>query len=106
MEASTLDWLITLLALHIVALVGAIHLFKGAPCWMQKVSIFLLGLSFITCCAAYIAAIARVEYWWGFLIIAAALEHAAVLLYVFRVWWQGEQNKWNSSISSRSSPIS
>lgn len=105
MEFATLDWLITLLSVHIIALAGTIYLYRGAPCWMQKLSIAILILSFIVCCAAYIAALARVESWWGFLVVAAALEHLAVLLYVFRVWWQGEQKKWIYSTSSRNSPI-
>lgn len=87
-EGSTLEWLLTLLAVHAVALLGVIVLFKGAPCWMQKVAMGLLIAAFIVFCIAYVAALARIDYWWAFLAIAAALEHVAVLIYVFRVWWQ------------------
>lgn len=90
MEASTLDWLFTLLAVHVVGLVIAIRLFWGAPCWMQKLSVALLILAFAVYCAAYGAALARLEAWWLLLAVAAAVEHLAVMLYVFRIWWQGD----------------
>lgn len=89
MEASTLDWLITLLAVHVLALAGVIHMFRGAPCWMQRMAIGLLIVAFILFCVAYIAALAHVDNWWAFLVVAAVLEHHAVLLYVFRIVWQG-----------------
>lgn len=95
MEASTLDWLVTLLAVHVLWLVGVIHLFKGAPCWMQRISVGLLVLAFALFCAAYIAAICRLERWWLFLAMGAAIEHLAVMLYVFRIWWQGDHGHAN-----------
>lgn len=101
MEASTLDWLITLLALHVIALAVVIHLFKGAPCWMRRVSVGLLVLAFAIFCAAYIAALARqYQWWWGLLLLGFAIEHMAVLLELFRVWWQTEEKKWTSSLRS------
>lgn len=89
MEASTLDWLITLLAVHLLALFGVIYMLRGAPCWMQRMSIALLVVAFFFFCVAYVAALARVENWWAFLVIGATVEHLAVLLYVFRIIWQG-----------------
>ena len=90
MEASTLDWLVTLLAVHVLWLGGVIYLFRGAPCWMQRISVALLVLAFIAFCAAYVAALCRIEGWWFFLAVGGTIEHIAVMLYVFRIVWQGE----------------
>jgi hypothetical protein len=57
-------------------------------------------VAFIFFCAAYMGALLRVEQWWAMLVLAAVFEHLAVLIYVFRVWWQTEDKKWKSSISS------
>lgn len=104
MENFSNDLLIALLGMHVIALVIAIYMYRDAPCWIQKLCMVLLALSFTACCAAYIAALVGTSYWWGFLLVAAAFEHTAVLLYVFRLWWQGEQRKWIYLINSQNSP--
>lgn len=101
MGTTELDWLVTLFAVHFLALVAVLYIFKGAPCWMQRVSLILLILAFMGFCGGYLAALMRLPYWWTVLAVAAVMEHFAVLIYVFRVWWQTEENKWKSSISSR-----
>lgn len=88
MDASTIEWLITLLAVHVAALVGVVVMYNGAPCWLQKMAVGLLIIAFLFFCAAYIAALARVDRWYFILLIAFVLEHLAVLVYVFRVLWQ------------------
>jgi hypothetical protein len=101
MDYITMDVYITLLTVHVIALAIAIYLWRDAPCWMQKVCMLLLALSFVACCAAFVGALSHVRGWRGFLLLAAALEHLAVLLYVFRIWWQGEQKKWTYLTNSR-----
>lgn len=88
MDASTLDWLITLLAVHVVGLAGLIALFRGAPCWMQRLAVIGLILAFIVFCVAYMAALCDVERWYHILLIGFVLEHLAVLVYIFRINWQ------------------
>jgi lysylphosphatidylglycerol synthetase-like protein (DUF2156 family) len=103
MEQIEIDWLVTLFIVHVLGLAATISLFRGAPGWMQRISVILLIAGFSCFCAAYMAAIVKVPYWWEFAILAGVYEHLAVLIYVFRIWWQREEDAWKSSISSRNS---
>jgi hypothetical protein len=103
MEHIEIDWLVTLFAVHFLGLTAAIYLWRDAPCWLQRISVALLVVSFGFFCSAYIAAILKFAPWWNLLIIAGVFEHLAVLVYVFRIWWQTEEKKWKSSINSPNS---
>ena len=99
MDASTIEWLVTLLATHLLAFAGVIFLYRGAPCWMQKVAMGLLIGAYAVFCLAYIAALSRVENWHHILLLAFALEHIAVMVYVFRVWWQGSHGNPHRAVA-------
>lgn len=87
-DAFTLDWLLTLLMFHVVLLAGVIGLFKGAPCWLQKLAVVFLIASAVVFCLAYMAALFGVARWYYILLIAFVLEHLGVVVYVFRVYWK------------------
>lgn len=101
MDYTSMEWLVTLFSVHFLGLVTVLYLLKGAPCWLQRLSIMLLILAFVVFCAAYFSAILRWDEWWRLLIVAGVFEHLAVLVYVFRMWWQIEEKKWKSSINSQ-----
>jgi p-aminobenzoyl-glutamate transporter AbgT len=86
------DWNITMLAIHLVALVLAALLYTRAPCWLQRLVVAGLAIAFAVISLAYVLALRGVDSWWHVLLVGFALEHAAVLLYVFRIVWQGGLN--------------
>lgn len=105
----TIDWLVTLIAVHLLAFVGAASLFWRAPCWMQKLSVFLFSIALGLITLGYVAMLGErmgLEWWggWGMIGFGLAVEHIAVLLYVFRMYYR-EHIQWpNSSAPSRNSP--
>jgi hypothetical protein len=86
---STLEWELTLLAMHVLMLIGVVAMIRGAPCWLQRTALTLLGGAAVVFCVAYAAALANVASWQYMLLVAFVLEHIAVLIYVFRINWQG-----------------
>lgn len=98
-----MEWNVALLAVHVIALIFAVLLIFRAPCWMQGLAMTGFAGAFAVVCLAYSLGIARVEGWELVLFVGYMLEHFAVLLYVFRMVWQGGLG-WNrSSVHSRSS---
>lgn len=97
-------WELTLFFVHLAALAGCLVLYGKAPCWMQKLVVFGLGLAMTCLTIAYGGALFSAWWWWYLALAGFALEHTAVLLYVFRIIYQGTQWK-PSSVPSRSSPI-
>lgn len=97
-------WEITLFFVHLAALAGCVVLYRKAPCWMQRLVVCGLGLGMLFMCIAYAATLQAAWWWWYMALAGFAIEHVAVLLYVFRIIYQGTQWK-PSSVASRSSPI-
>lgn len=107
LSATSVEWLITMLAINGLLLWGIFWMYRGAPCWMQKISVGLLAIAAFGFVCAYIAALFRVDQWWSIIWIAFVFEHLAVIMYVFRIWWQRGDERWReSSGHSRHSPTS
>lgn len=96
-------WNLTLLLVHLAALAGFIHLYKSAPCWMQKVSVAGFVLAMGTMSAAFTLAILDVWGHWHVVLLGLAIEHLAVLVYVFRLIYQQHLQWTPSSAHSHSS---
>lgn len=97
-----MSWNITMLAVHAISLAGCVLLYRSAPCWMQKLVVVGLGFAMLVACMAFGAALAGHDYVrWPIFIVALAIEHIAVLLYVFRLIYQNHI-QWNSSEHSHS----
>ena len=105
----TIDWLVTLIAVHVLAFIGAAALLARAPCWMQKLSVLGFAVAIGIIAMGYVALLGQRMYleWWGgwqMISLGLAVEHIAVLLYVFRMYYR-ENIQWpKSSVPSRSSP--
>jgi hypothetical protein len=84
-----MQWNLTMLAVHVIAAGLAGVLYVRAPCWMQKLVILGIFIGFTVMIVAYAAALAGVWWWWHVTLLAFAIEHVALLLYVFRLVWQG-----------------
>lgn len=106
-------WLLTLLIVHILATIGAFVMLRTAPCWMQKLAMFGIAMAMAIFTLAYfvalVGAINPALGWWGewhIALVAAGIEHIAVLLIIFRLVYQRHLRmdlEWaNSSTSSRS----
>lgn len=99
-----MEWNLTMFAVHLIALVFAVMLYGAAPCWMQRAVMFGLALAAGLVAGAYGAVIAGVERGQELRELGLAVEHIAVLLYLFRIVWQ-RGTEWNKlSDHSRSSP--
>lgn len=86
-------WNVMLLTIHLFALTGFVYLYRTAPCWMQRLVMAGMVAATVLIAASYlIDAIGSVESeWWGGMYIrtvAYAIEHIAILLYVFRLVYQ------------------
>ena len=97
----TIDWLVTLVAVHILAFLGAVALFSRAPCWMQKLSVFGFAVAIGIMSMGYAALLGErmgLEWWggWQMIDLGLAVEHIAVLLYVFRLYYR-ENLQWQNS---------
>jgi len=92
---NSISWSITLFVVHLFALAGVVALYRRAPCWMQKLSVFGLILAMSIASAAYaVALVGRIwpelGLWgaWEIFAIGLLLEHLAVLLMIFRLVYQ------------------
>lgn len=96
-------WNLTFLLVHLAAMVGFIHLYKAAPCWMQKVSVagFVVAMGFLS--MGFALALAEVWGHWYFVVLGFSIADLSVLLYVFRLIYQQHLEWKPSSIPSRSS---
>jgi hypothetical protein len=92
-------WHLTLLAVHIAALVGAGYLYRSAPCWMQKLTVLGIVVAMLVISVAYALAVLDVWGWWLVVVVGLSIEHLAVLLYVFRLIYKGNQWKPSSAHS-------
>jgi hypothetical protein len=97
-----MSWDLTMLLMHLCALAGAVMLYRHAPCWMQKIVVGLLFVSMLVFSGAYAAALFDWHWHWMVTRAAYAIEHIAVLLYVFRLIYR-DHVQWTSSAPSRSS---
>lgn len=84
-----MEWNITMLAIHLVMFVLCLLLWRRAPCWLQRLVVAGLMLAATLLALAYVLALGGVERWWHVALLGFVIEHLAVLLYVFRVVWQG-----------------
>lgn len=100
MMSADAQWNVTMLFIHAFACFGFARLFEQAPCWMQKVVVALLSFGMLAFAFGDLATLA-----WGWdhwlTRVGQALEHIAVLLYVFRLNFQEPQ--WANSLA-RSRP--
>lgn len=86
-------WNLTLFFVHVAALAGAFVLYRKAPCWMQR--LVMAGLIGAMTLVAGASALNLAGVWWAWRLsmLGLAVEHIAVLLYVFRLNFQGESWK-------------
>lgn len=84
----SMTWNITLLVVHLLYLVGVILLYRSAPCWMQKVSLFGLGIAMALLAFGFGAASLALWWNWQVILLALAIEHLAVMVYIFRLIYQ------------------
>lgn len=101
-----MSWDLMLLVINLLALVGLVWLVSAAPCWIQKIVIGLLIIAAAIFCGAYAWAMFDEENHWKLRNVGYAFEHLAVLVYVFRLIWQGGIQWKPSSGHSPSSPRS
>lgn len=96
-------WNLIFLLVHLAALAGFIYLYRAAPCWMQKVSVvgFVIAMTLFT--MSFGLGLMEVEGHRHLAILGMAIEHLAVLLYVFRLIYQGSEWKTSSAPSLSSS---
>lgn len=80
-----MSWDITLLAVHIGAAMACGMLYCSAPDWMQRIVLGLLVASSLVLVSVYACDTFSYEYPWIVKLIAYKTEHAAVLLYLFRI---------------------
>lgn len=100
-------WNLTFFCIHLVALCGFIVLYKSAPCWMQRLVVIGLAVSMALFTLGHFIAFTYSLNpsigWWGSAelnVMARAIEHVAILLYVFRLIWQAnhvEPPVWTQS---------
>ena len=96
-------WTATFLAVHTMALIGAILLYRQAPCWIQRMVVGLAIVGFF-CFVASDLLWMSMGWDYGLSRTGYAIEHLAVLLWIFRIHYQQKQDPaWaNSSAHSRS----
>ncbi len=102
------SWNVTMLSVHLSVLVGAVFLFRQAPCWLQKVVVGLLIAAFSIASFAFALALNGYEHArWPVFLLALVIEHFAVMLWILRVIYRGHlQWKPSSEISLNFSPSS
>lgn len=95
-DEAHMAWNLTFLIVHFAALIGFIFLYRSAPCWMQKLAVigFALGMAILTISSSF--ALIEVNGHRHLTALGLAVEHIAVLLYVFRLIYQGQQ-EWKPS---------
>lgn len=97
MTNDTAMWNAGLLVVNLLALVGLVALVRLAPCWLQQLVVGVLILASCFFVASYFWALLDNENHWRLRGVGYALEHIAVLLYVFRLVYQGAPQPWKSS---------
>lgn len=91
-----MEWALTFLLVHILALASAFASYKGAPCWMQR--LFIAGL--IVTMAAFVLGYALemvgigIELSGDVLSLARKIEHFALLIYLFKLVLKKDEATW------------
>lgn len=96
-------WNFIFLFVHLATFIGFVVLYRLAPCWMQKLVVAGQILAFGTMSIAFTLAVFGVWGWWYFAILGLAIEHLAVLMYLFRLIYQSIICQPKSSVPSHSS---
>lgn len=106
-----MEWFFALFVVHLIALWVCWHLYPGAPCWMQKLAMIGIGLGMAFMAAGYLLQL--LEFYllgWPAVVFGLGVEHTAVLLYLFKTWWQKDhppqKEKAEWATSSAHSPSS
>lgn len=86
-EPATL-WSLSMAALHVAVALGFGHLFCTAPDRVQKFILLLMIVSALSLLAYYAAALFGHEPPWEIKAIGYGVEHAGVLLYLFRIYYR------------------
>lgn len=92
-----MEWALTFLVVHALLLVMAITVYKGAPCWMQR--LFIAGLAFVMLVFA-IGYILELEgHWLAAHVVSLGykLEHLAVMIYLFKLVLKKDEGQWARS---------
>lgn len=101
-------WDVTMLGIHLAALMGTLTLFRDAPCWLQKMVMGFFIVVMLLTSVSFVLSIGGYEHArWPVFQFALVIEHVAVLLTVMRLvyrrYFQVEESKWtNSSAGSHS----
>lgn len=95
-------WNLVLMVVHLSAFACLLLLYPAAPCWMQKLVVGMLAVAMLIFGVAYGVALVSGWHHWQVTRVALQFEHYAVLLYVFRLVYQGQQ--WTPSAHSPHSP--
>lgn len=90
-----MTWEHALLFTNVLGIAGLLLLSRSAPCWMQAMVVWLLIAGCVLIAGSYVWAMFSDENHWRVRNVGYAIEHIAVLLYVFRVVYQRLQ--WKSS---------
>lgn len=86
------SWSLTILSINLIAFFACTVLWKTAPCWMQKLTVGTFAVSLAIMSAGRFIALMDVIRpdlgWYGaseLTLLAFAVQHLAVLLYIFRL---------------------
>jgi hypothetical protein len=83
-------------SVHIIAATVAFWMVRGAPDWIQKIIISLIGVGMTTAAFAFGAAMFEShEYQEELFKLASQLEHLVMLLFIFRLYFE-RHIKWKS----------
>lgn len=80
-------WSLIWMLLHLSAAIALVCLYRYAPCWMQRTVVTGLALTMFIFMGADVLTLAGGDDYHLYR-VAYALEHLAVLLYVFRLMYQ------------------
>lgn len=90
-------WNITMFFVHLAAFSGVLLIYRGAPCWMQRLALVGFGIAMFVACCAFAAAMSGYEHYrWPVFTVALVFEHLAVMLYLFRIVYQ-DHLQWKPS---------
>lgn len=82
-----MSWSITMVVVHGFALIWLVALLRNAPDFLQRLILVLLALSALGILTAHVIELLGLWTHWLVKRVPLELEHAAVLLYVFRLWF-------------------